>query len=232
MCIQRWPGLLFLLIFTLNTFSCGEADNDFATRDLRVVNQTDALRAQLGKSVGGSFMLVNPSHNPMQFTIESHAPNTLLKTAITQGTIAPKSALEIAVTATCPMQDGQFLMRLTATNDVPNANPVDIFLRLLCGWVAADPDTIGNLLVIVEGLPEHINANIHIEGPDKFEAIIDTTTTLRGLFLGRYILTAAPITADGKTYVPAPLLFSLIVKNDDKARATFTYLVERQADDD
>lgn len=226
MSVQRWRELLFLLIFTINTISCGEADNDDSTRDLRVVTQTDALRAKLGKSTTGSFTLVNPSNNPMQFTLESHAPETLLTPAVTQGTIAPKSAIDIAVTATCPMQDGQFLMKLTATNDVPNSKPVNIFLRLQCGWVAADPDTIGNLLVIIEGLPENINANIHMEGPDNFEAIIDTTTTLRGLPLGRYILTAAPITIDEKTYAPAPLHFSIIVTNDDKARANFSYSLE------
>ncbi len=232
MCVQQWRELLFILVFTLCTLSCGEADTDDSTRDLRVVAQSEALRAKLGQSVTGAITLVNPSHNPMPFTIESHAPNTLLTTAVTEGTIAPKSAQEISVTATCPMQDGQFLMKLTATNDTPNANPVEIFLRLQCGWVAADPDTIGNLLVIVEGLPDHLNANIHVEGPDNFEAIIDATVTLRGLSIGKYILTADPVLENKTAYDPAPLLFSLNVTSDNKARASFTYSLERDDNGD
>lgn len=232
MCVQRWPELVFLLIFTLCTTSCGEADNDDSTRDLRVVTQADVLRAQLGQSTTGSFTLVNPSTNPMQFTIESHAPETLLTTAVSQGMIAPKSAIDIAVTATCPLHDGQFLMKLTATNDVPGSNPTEIFLRLQCGWVAAAPETIGNLFVGIEGLAEHIPANIRIEGPDDFQDIVDATITFRGLPIGRYVLTADPVTDDENTYVPAPLIFSLIVTNDNKARANFTYSLERDANGD
>lgn len=232
MCVLRWRDLLFVLLFTTTAISCGEVDNDDPTRDLRVVTQADALRAKLGESTKGSFTLVNPSPDTMQFTIKSHAPESLLVPAVKQGTIEPKSAQKILVTATCPMQDGQFLMKLTATNDVPDSKPVDIFLRLQCGWVAADPATIGTLLVIVEGLPENINANIKVEGPDEFMAIIDTTTTLPGLSLGHYVLTADPIIVDNKTYVPGPLIFSLVVTNDNKARAEFNYIIEREDPDD
>ncbi len=221
---MRTPQCLLFALCTLAlvSLSCGDSDEDISD-DLRVVVQPEALRAKLGESVSSTFTLVNASKKSVQFTLESHAPATLLTTTETTGSIAPKSAREIGLTATCPMQDGQFLMRITATNDNPDASPTDIFFRLLCGWVAADPDTIGDLLVIIDGLPQEQNANIHIEGPDQFQAIVDTTTKLRGLPLGRYVLTAEPVLTETETYNPAPLTFTLNVTNDNKARASFLY---------
>lgn len=222
--------LFFFLLFTLSTLSCGEQDHD--DNDLRVVQQADILRAKLGQSVKGSFMLVNPSHNTMQFTINSQTPKNLLSTAITHGTIAPKSAQEIPITATCPMHDGQFVMKLTITNDIPGSHPADVFLRLQCGWVGADPETIGTLLVIINDLPEHLNANITVEGPENFMASIDTTTTLPGLPLGRYVLTAHPVDDGDKHYQPAPVSFILTVANIHEARAQFSYSLQPKPDDD
>lgn len=61
-----------------------------------------------------------------------------------------------------------------------------------------------SLAITVNGLPDGIDAKVDVMGPDGYEQTVAGTKVLDSLAVGRYTLTAAPVTDSGGSYWPAP----------------------------
>ncbi len=80
----------------------------------------------------------------------------------------------------------------------------------------------GTLQVTVTGLPNGTNAAITLSGNSQ-NTNITGTTTLPGLGVGSYTLTAANVSAGGTSYAPTPLSQNLTITNGNQTNATVTY---------
>ena len=90
--------------------------------------------------------------------------------------------------------------------------------------VEYSPD-LGDLDVVVSGLPPGIDADVAITGPDGFRAQLPGTTLLEDLLPGDYTVRSALVTSGGVTYSPDPLIQTAPVLALQSSTATVTYTV-------
>ncbi|MCB9505273.1 MAG: hypothetical protein H6692_03930 [Gemmatimonadales bacterium] len=69
----------------------------------------------------------------------------------------------------------------------------------------------GSLGIAVSGLPAGAAADLLLEGPGGFTQHLTNSGTIRGLVVGSYRLTSAPVTAGGGTYRPTPVVLDVQV---------------------
>jgi len=82
--------------------------------------------------------------------------------------------------------------------------------------------TAGSVQVTISGLPGGVNANATLTGPGT-NVNITGTTTLAGLAVGSYTLTASAVSASGTNYTPAPASQNVTITNGVQSAATITY---------
>lgn len=80
----------------------------------------------------------------------------------------------------------------------------------------------GGLQVTVNGLPNGTNAALTLSGAGPTTNITGSTT-LNGLAVGAYTLTAANVSSGGTSYAPTPTSQNLSITNGAQASATVTY---------
>jgi hypothetical protein len=70
----------------------------------------------------------------------------------------------------------------------------------LVTYAFVDPGAVGSLDVTIAGLPVGTDADVSVAGPLGFTADLTASTTLPGLTIGNYTVTAANVSADGLVY--------------------------------
>ena len=102
-----------------------------------------------------------------------------------------------------------------------------VFCLLMLGLVACPdpqpPITPAGLTVDVEGLPDDVDANVRVHGPDGYREHLAESTTLTGLAPGDY--TVVPFsTANGDdTFVTITDSRSVVIDTTSRERITITY---------
>jgi hypothetical protein len=86
--------------------------------------------------------------------------------------------------------------------------------------------TTGNLAVAINGLPTGADAAVTVSGPSGFEAPLTAGGTLTDLAPGQYTIAAAPVTAGGETWTPAPASDDVTVTAGATASATIAYSLQ------
>jgi small-conductance mechanosensitive channel len=81
----------------------------------------------------------------------------------------------------------------------------------------------GALAISIIGLPTGANGAVRITGPNGFDRTISATTTLSGLAVGTYTLTAASVTVDTRLYSVSPATSSVSVTRGVTTSRTISY---------
>lgn len=92
------------------------------------------------------------------------------------------------------------------------------------GYAVAAPTT-GSLRVTVNGLPSGGAGTITVTGPGGYAQTVSATTTLSGLTVGSYTVTAQSVTSGGNTWDPTPTSQNGWVSAGSTTGRTVTYAV-------
>lgn len=90
-----------------------------------------------------------------------------------------------------------------------------------CGGGGGSP--VGMLEVTIGGLPPGAAAEVTVSGPNDFQRSLSAGTTLSGLTLGSYSVTASEVAVDTTTYTAAVSGSPANVAADQTAQVTVTY---------
>jgi hypothetical protein len=82
--------------------------------------------------------------------------------------------------------------------------------------------TTGSLAVTIAGLPNGVNGDVTVTGPNAYSEQLVGTDTLSGLAPGSYTATAAAVTSGGTRYTASPTA-GVLVAAADTASVTVTY---------
>jgi len=82
---------------------------------------------------------------------------------------------------------------------------------------------VGQLTVIIAGLPGAVPANVTVTGPGGFNQNLTSTQTLPGLNIGTYTVSGFSVSFGGTTYSPLPSGQGVVVGIGAQASATVTY---------
>ncbi len=110
---------------------------------------------------------------------------------------------------------------LTGTPRISLALLAPLFVLVACSGGDAphptSPAITGSIAITVSGIPAGSAAAITVTGPNAYGHTVSASTTLDGLALGTYTITAANTIAGTTTYVPAPASQSVTLSNSSSA---------------
>ncbi|MBL0169145.1 MAG: hypothetical protein IPP90_00240 [Gemmatimonadaceae bacterium] len=132
-------------------------------------------------------------------------------------TIAVLAVGSYTLTAANVSASGTTYAPLPASQNITITNGVQSTATVAYTAVAS----AGSLQVTVSGLPGGTNAAVTLTGPQTVN--ITGSTTLAGLAVGNYTLTAANVSASGTTYTPAPTTQNVTISNGVQSSATVAY---------
>lgn len=89
--------------------------------------------------------------------------------------------------------------------------------------VTYNPPTTGSLVVRITGLPDGVDADVTVTGPNGFSLSLIGSETLVGLGEGTYTVTAVAVTNDGLTHTPSPPSQVQAVRVNQTAEAEVAY---------
>jgi len=105
--------------------------------------------------------------------------------------------------------------------DAAGNETTDTFTVTVSGSGNTDSLQIG-----VSGLPNGVNADITVTGPNSYSDHVTAGTTLTGLSDGTYTVTAASVTSGGTVYDPAPASQTVTLSGGQTGSASVAYAAQ------
>ena len=228
--LSRWllPAQIFFfaLVFSIG---CGsdETDDPIETDDPRIsVPEQVSLEGEIGQTAQESLTITNTGGATLEVEL-SLDEDSWLSIDPQSFSVEPGESADVTASASCEEEGTQTTTVEIASND-PDRGELTVSVGLRCSDeieeppIEADP---GTLVVAIHGLPDDIDADVLVEGPDDFSATLTATTTLEDLEAGDYTVEAAVVSSDDLRYRfrPDPETAAVTVDEEDGASVVITY---------
>ena len=199
----------------------GDADDDV---ELEVFSD-DSLSWQLGvgETDTEQFKISNAAGGVLEFAIDHDADWLVIDPS--SGEVEGGDFVDIEARATCPDTEGEFETTLEITSNAASSESLEIDALLEC----VDSDELlppGSLEIVVAGLPQGVDSDITIAGPDDFSEAVSETVIFEDLADGTYEISAQPV-GDDPVFEPQPSQSTVDVAAGDEVAVTIAYSEEQ-----
>lgn len=172
---------------------------------------------EVGESAQGEFLITNIGERNLEFDVIHDGD--WLEVSPSGGGLGEQVSQTVDVEVTCPDEAGQYSATFQIVSNDPEQGEISFDASLNC--TAIPP---GSLEIVVAGLPQDLDGQVQVAGPEGFSESVIETTLFEEVVLGEYRITASPV-GDEVVYVPEPETVTVEIERQDSAVVHIDYEV-------
>ena len=227
--IGRLRSGFILGAIALLAVGCSEGEIDpIETEDHPelIIADSVAMSAEVGEATQQGLTVANNGDEDLDVEFHLDAEADWFGLDVESLQLEPEEAYEITLQATCPQteESATYNTDLMVTSNDPELGETTVDVELTCDGEEVEPgDPSAMLTVNVEGLPDGLDADISVAGPDGFSADLTATGSLDELVAGDYTVTAAPVEDGADQYAPVDSSIAVSLGEDASETVTVEY---------
>lgn len=221
-----WNGWILASVVLVAACASSEdvSSNEGSGDDPKIevfAEETLSWQLEIGASQTEQFQISNVGGGVLEFSIDADDADWLAINPIA-GRIDGSGFVDVDISATCPDYDVDLEATIEITSNDRDSEAFLIDVQTRCGE-GGEPAAQGALDIVVQGLPEGLDALITIDGPDGFSESVAESATLESLADGNYEIKAGSV-GDDPHFAPQPEQQTVEIVDGDAVTATVDYV--------